>query len=232
MTSDDPQADVLQLAWSESTAVAAFESTSFVDAPNEKLTLRMPGKERRDAPSTQLMRFRALILQMEKGGHPNWRDEHGLPLEKVTQAELARRTGLTSSYLNSIKYPDRSRNTDIGAAKVAQLCERVGLDVRYFYDGYEGERPFVIYLLDRKREQNQAEATEKAIADLRSEFLGALASFRADVSRREQDHEAQIAALEKELAEAHERLKATGTSGGGRVAPIVSARSKLPKKRR
>ena len=192
----------------------------------------MPGKERRDAPSTQLMRFRALILQMEKSGHPNWRDEQGLPLEKVSQAELARRTGLTSSYLNSIKYPDRSRNTDIGAAKVAQLCDRVGLDVRYFYDGYEGERPFVIYLLDRKREQNQAEATEKAIADLRSEFLGALSDIRTDMNQREQAHADQVASLEKELAEANRRLRASGADDGRKMATVVSTRASAPKKRR
>jgi transcriptional regulator with XRE-family HTH domain len=231
MTSDVPQADVLQLAWPESTLVADNQSTSIVEEADAKLVSRMPGKERRDAPSTQLMRFRALILQMEKGGHPNWRDEHGLPLEKVTQAELSRRTGLTSSYLNSIKYPDRSRNTDIGAAKVAQLCDRVGLDVRYFYDGYEGERPYVIYLLDRKREQNQADATEKAIADLRSEFRGALDAFRSDVSHREQDQAAQIASLERQLEEANQRLQATGTGAVRRVRPVVD-RGPGTKKRR
>lgn len=216
--------DVQQPACLRSTVVSGQQSTGIVDVRDAKIRTRMPGKERRDGPSIQLKRFRALILQMEKIGHPQWRDDQGLPLEKVTQAELARRTGLTPSYLNSIKYPERSRNTDIGAAIVAKLCKRVGLDVRYFYDEYEEERPYVIYLLDKKREQNQADALEKAIGGLRAEFGSALSDIRSEMHHREQAHAAQVATLERELAEA--RAKMTGTDNGG-VGVTASERKPL-----
>ena len=229
----EPVADVTTLpALPKSTGVDVNSSTSFVEARGEKVRASMSGKERRDEPSLQLMRFRWLILQMDKSGHPQWKDEHGLVLEKVSQAELARRTRLTTSYLNSIKYPDRSRNTDIGAAKIAQLCRGVGLDVRYFYDEYVGERPYVIYLLDRKREQNQAEATEKAISDLRGEFLGAIEDLRSDMKRREQAHSDQVAALEKELADARAQLRAVGAGGRERVSRVTQPRAQVARKRR
>ena len=228
MTLDDgTQILMLQPAWAKSTTVAAQTSTSIVDPSGEKLRRRMPGKERRDQPSPQLMRLRALILQMEETGHPQWRDEQGHVLKKVSQAELARRTGLTPSYLNSIKYPDRSRNTDVGAAILAQLCEGVGLDVRYFYDGYEGVRPFVIYLLDKKREENQAVATERAISELRSEFMAVMGSFREEMRHREALHDAQVASLETELARARtDLLTVAGNRGAARPAPRALKRRK------
>ena len=161
------------------------------------------GKRRRDAPSVQLQRFRWLILQMEHTGHPEWTGDDGKPLRKVSNAELARRTGLTTSYLNAIKHPERSRNTDIGAAIIAQMCDRVGLSERYFFEKYKEERPFQLYLLSAKRDERRIDGIAAAQQDLRAEF----AQFRREYAEERAMHAREVERLEKELAEARANIR-------------------------
>jgi transcriptional regulator with XRE-family HTH domain len=159
------------------------------------------GKRRRDAPSVQLQRFRWLILQMEQSGHPDWFDDDGKPMHRVTNAELARRTGLTTSYLNAIKHPDRSRNTDVGGAIIAQMCDRVGLDVDYFYEKYKEERPFHLYLLSAKREEKRAESILEAVQVMRADY----AQLRREIAERDARHARDVERLERELADARSK---------------------------
>lgn len=164
---------------------------------------RMSGRTRGDGPSVQLMRLRSLILQMEKRGHPGWKDENDDPLTHVSNAEFSRRTGIPTSYLNAIKHPERSGNSDIGAAKLAQVAEGAGLDIRYFFDGYKGERDFVIYLLAHKREQKQAdEATQAELAKLRSEMVSMVGGVKDDIATLVHAHDGELSNLKSRLIKA------------------------------
>lgn len=140
----------------------------------------MTGRRRRDTPSTQLLRAQYLILQLEKNGHPEWKDEHGQELTSVSQAELSRRTGVNPSYLSAIKHPEIRRNTDVGGATLAKLALGVGIDIRYFYEPYDGERSYMTYLLSRYREGRQFDAAIKSEMDkLRQELRAEMDAMRA-----------------------------------------------------
>ena len=153
-------------------------------------TLRsMTGKPRKAGESVQLQRFRWLIMQLERSGHPAW------GVDNLSQAELSRRTGLTKSYINSILHPDRGGNRDIGSSIVARMCDAMGLDVRYFYDKYDGERPFLVYLAN-KREERRFEGLAAEQRDIRAEF----ATLRAEFAERDARQARRIAELEAELA--------------------------------
>lgn len=161
----------------------------------------MGGKIRAVGQSTQLQRARWLILQLETGGHPEWGRDDPKLLKGVTQAELARRTGLTTSYLNAIKHPERSGNNDIGASKLALMAKGVGLEIAYFYDAYEGERPFPLYLLSAKRSEKRIEAIVDEQRAQRIEF----AKLRQELAERDVRHAREVAALENELGQARRR---------------------------
>jgi transcriptional regulator with XRE-family HTH domain len=137
---------------------------------------------------------------MEKRGHPGWKDEQGEPLLHVSNAEFSRRTGIPTSYLNAIKHPERSGNADIGAAKLALVADGVGIDIRFFFDGYKGERDFMIYLLAHKREQKQAdEATQNELAKLRSEMVAMVSGVRGDIATLMQAHQGEVQELKGKL---------------------------------
>lgn len=161
----------------------------------------MGGKTRAVGQSTQLQRARWLILQLETDGHPEWGKDDPKLLKSVGQAELARRTGLTTSYLNAIKHPQRSGNNDIGASKLAQMATGVGIEVDYFYDAYEGERPFALYLLSSKRSEKRIEAIADEQRAQRAEF----AKLRQELAERDVRHAREVAALENELTHGRKR---------------------------
>lgn len=86
----------------------------------------------------------------------------------------------------------------IGAEIVRLMQEGIGLDPRYFYDNYEGERPYELYLLDGKREQRRVEELAAAFSNLSVE----VANLRSDVAQRSADHAKEVAELTRQLAEA------------------------------
>jgi len=167
----------------------------------------MTGRRRRDSPSTQLLRAQYLINQLEKNGHPEWKDEYGQELTSVSQAELSRRTGVNPSYLSAIKHPEIRRNTDVGGANLAKLAKGVGIDVRYFFDTYEGERIFMTYLLSRYREGRQFDAAIKTELDkLRQEMRVELDAIRSGAGEVDA-LTAELAQLRAENARLKRRLK-------------------------
>lgn len=116
-----------------------------------------------------------LIIQLEKKG--------------IGQAEICRRTGMTTSYVNALRNPQRGRNSGIGAEIVRLMKDGMGLDPRFFYDDYEGERPYEIYLLDARREEKRVEELAKSVSSMRSE----LASMRAELAARDAKHAQELA---------------------------------------
>ena len=156
-------------------------------------TIRLMATTRsRKEESVQLKRFRTVILQLERFGHPEW------GLSKVGPSELARRTGLTTSYLDAIKHADRGGNKDVGGAVLAKMCDGMGLDIRYFFEKFSEERPFTLYLLSAKRDERRIDSFAKELREMRAEF----ANVRAEFAERDAKKERQIAVLEAELAEA------------------------------
>lgn len=147
-------------------------------------TRRMGGKPRKDGPTREFQRLHWLVVQLERDG--------------VGQAELARRTGMTTSYVNAIRNPDRGRNSGMGAEIVRKMKDGMGLDPRYFYDDYEEQRDYKIYLLDAKREERRYEQLAQAQSALRADF----AKLRAELLERDAKHAREVVSLEDELAAA------------------------------
>lgn len=159
----------------------------------------MGGKPRKDGPTREFQRLHWLVIQLERDG--------------IGQAELARRTGMTTSYVNAIRNPDRGRNSGMGAEIVRKMKDGMGLDPRYFYDDYEDQRDYKIYLLDAKREEKRFEQLASAQDALRADF----AKLRAELMERDAKHAREVAQLESELADARRQL-------GKRPSPSPSRR--------
>jgi hypothetical protein len=188
------------------------EVNTLVPVRSRRIARAMAGKPRKDEPSVQLVRLKYLILQLIREPHSDWKDEYGSQLTSVKRAEVARRIGLTETHANAICNPETRRNMDVGASILARVSDRVGLDVRYFYDGYTGERPYKLYLLAHKREQKHLDenvkttvntAVQSTEARLRAEMLALFAGIRVDIDQAKQAQ----AAAEEELA----RVKAHAT---------------------
>lgn len=90
----------------------------------------------------------------------------------------------------------------MGAEIVRKMKDGMGLDPRYFYDDYEEERDYKIYLLDAKREEKRFEQLAQAQDALRADF----AKLRADLMERDAKHAREVAQLEAELASARRQL--------------------------
>lgn len=148
-------------------------------------TRRMVGRKRRHSPTVHGWRFHWLITQLEKKG--------------VTQSELARRTGLGVTYINAYRNIESTGVSGISAETVQTMRDRMGLDPRYFFDPYEGERPHEMYLLDAKREAVQ-------LAQYRQEL--------SEIARRLAESERRNADMERRLDE--------------RLAAVEGAKTKRP----
>lgn len=146
------------------------------------------GKQRRDTPTREGLRFHWLIHQLERKG--------------VNGAELARRTGVRESHINGFKNIETSRRTGIGAEMIRRMKDGVGLDPRYFFDDYEGERPHELYLLDAKREERRHE-----------ELMAKL----SQISQRQLDIEVKLAQLAAQDARRDSRIDAL--ESGRKPAP-------------
>lgn len=133
------------------------------------------GRKRRHEPTVHGWRFHWLILQLQKEG--------------ISQSELARRTGLGVTYINSYANIETSGVYGIGAETVQVMRDRMGLDPRYFFDPHEGERPYTMYLLDAKREAAQL-----------AEFSAKLAEVTKRLAESERRNSTLETSLEKRLA--------------------------------
>lgn len=152
---------------------------------------RMGGKPSETTKTREFMRMHYLVVQLEKRG--------------IGQTELARRTGVKSGYINVFRNPDRGRNRGIGADIVRKMKDGMGLDPRYFFDDYEGERPYEIYLLDAKREEKRIEGIAQAQSAMQADFArlrAELSEMRAEIASRDAAHMREVASLEAQLADA------------------------------
>lgn len=86
----------------------------------------------------------------------------------------------------------------MGAEIVRKMKDGMGLDPRYFYDDYEEQRDYKIYLLDAKREERRYEQLAQAQSALRADF----AKLRAELLERDAKHAREVVSLEDELAAA------------------------------
>lgn len=156
----------------------------------------MAGKERRDGPSDQLRRFRDVVTQIERDGHPEWDEEFN---RRPTQAGIAKRTKFKPAYLSALLGRGQARHSDIGAAKLGLFAAGVGVDIRYFYLRYERELPFRDWLLSTQRVESQ---TPKATptTSLPSDSLSKLrAEFRAELAKQSRQQARELAALKSEV---------------------------------
>jgi transcriptional regulator with XRE-family HTH domain len=157
----------------------------------------MSGKPRRHVPTREGQRFSWLILQLEQKG--------------LSQAEICRRTGIAPSHLNQLRNIERGSRSGIGAEIVRKVKDGLGIDPAYFFDDYEGQKPFELYSLSAKRDENRVAAIEKGLAE----------------------DQRQVATLQTELAKLRELVVAQGaelatTRAERREATRARANAELP----
>jgi transcriptional regulator with XRE-family HTH domain len=87
----------------------------------------------------------------------------------VGQAEVARRTGIDSTYLNKLRRLEISGRSSIGADIVRRVKDGLRIDPSYFYDDYEGQKDHRLYLLSAKRDEKRVSGLENGQASLELE---------------------------------------------------------------
>jgi hypothetical protein len=107
----------------------------------------------------------------------------------------------------------------------------VGLDGRYFYDGYDGERPFEVYLLDHKRDEKRVDesiglrvnaAVRGAVEALEGRMEALVSGLRSEMTRAQEAN----GATEAELARLKTRLRLVTKERDDAVEAMGKARSK------
>lgn len=111
---------------------------------------RMAGKPRRHTLTREGQRFSWLVVQLEREG--------------LSQAEICRRTGISTTHLNQLRNIERGSRSGIGAEIVRKVKDGLQIDPAYFFDDYEGEKPFQLFLLSAKRDEKRVSALEDGLA--------------------------------------------------------------------
>ena len=111
----------------------------------------MSGKPRRHTPTREGQRFSWLVLQLERKG--------------FSQAEICRQTGISTTHLNQLRNIERGSRSGIGAEIVRKVKDGLQIDPAYFYDDYEGEKPYELFLLSAKRDEKRVSALESGLAE-------------------------------------------------------------------
>lgn len=119
--------------------------------PQMRDNARMAGKPRRDTPTREGQRFSWLILQLERKG--------------LSQAEIGRRTGISPTHLNQLRNIERGGRSGIGAEIVRKVKDGLHIDPAYFFEDYEGEKPYELFLLSAKRDEKRVAALEDGLAE-------------------------------------------------------------------
>lgn len=139
---------------------------------------RMAGKPRRDTPTREGQRFSWLVLQLEREG--------------LSQAEICRRTGISTTHLNQLRNIERGGRSGIGAEIVRKVKDGLHIDPAYFFDDYEGEKPFQLFLLSAKRDEKRVSALEDGLASTQRTAASQaveLAQLRELLLRQTQEYE-------------------------------------------
>lgn len=92
----------------------------------------------------------------------------------------------------------------IGASIVRQVRDGVRVHPNYFFDDYEGERPYKMYLLTAVRDERRVSAIEDEVAKMRRELADVHASLaeNATLKSKVYDLERDNARLQRELGSA------------------------------
>lgn len=126
----------------------------------------------------------------------------------MSQAEFCRRTGIHPPYLSAIRNMERDGARGIGAAIVRQVRDGLRVHPNYFFDDYEGERPYKMYLLTAIRDEKRVSAIEEELAKMRRELadvhvgLAENATLKArayESEQRAERAEREAARLQREL---------------------------------
>lgn len=97
----------------------------------------------------------------------------------------------------------------IGAAIVRQVRDGVRVHPNYFFDDYEGERPYKMYLLTAIRDEKRVSAIEDEVGKMRRELASVQSSLveNATLKAKLYEVERDNARLQRELGSA---IKAKG----------------------
>ena len=77
---------------------------------------------------------------------------------------MCRRTGISATHLNQLRNIERGSRSGIGAEIVRKVKDGLQIDPAYFFDDYEGEKPFQLFLLSAKRDEKRVSAIEEGLA--------------------------------------------------------------------
>lgn len=153
----------------------------------------VPGKRHLHAPTREAQRLAWLLQQLYREG--------------LSQADVARRTGIGQSHLSAIQSVTVGGNRGIGAHIVRLVRDGLRIHPDYFYDDYEGEVDHKVYSLSEKREERRFKSIEKAQAD-QARQLAEVTAKLADYGRLAAENlekDQRIAELERALARATKR---------------------------
>lgn len=127
----------------------------------------------------------------------------------MSQAEIARRTGVGRSYLSEIRNVESKSNRGMGAHIVRLVSKGLHISPDYFFDEYEGERDHRQYNLDEYRGERRFRAIEAAqleqsrqLAELTKQ-LASMGELRAENLALRQEN----AELKRTLAKAGPRRR-------------------------
>lgn len=110
------------------------------------------GKSARYTPTRELLRFHWLLRQLEDSG--------------VTQKQVIELTGIKKSHLTQIVHYERYRKTGVGAEWIGLMTKGLHLDPAYFFDEYDGQKDFRLYLLSAKRDEKRVQSIETRLQTL------------------------------------------------------------------
>lgn len=148
--------------------------------------LSVAGKPKLTTPTREAQRLAWLVIQFEREG--------------MSQAEFCRRTGIHAPYLNAIRNMETAGARGIGASIVRQVRDGLRVHPNYFFDDYEGERPYKMYLLTAIRDEKRVSAIEDEMAKMRRDLAGVQQSLaeNATLKARLYDLELENARLTRE----------------------------------
>lgn len=128
------------------------------------------GKPRKDQLSREAMRFGWLVSQLERDG--------------ISQSEMARRMTdagrhygtIDATYINKIKNAGvKGIGKGIGADIIRMVKDGLKVDPAYFYDDYDGQKPYQLYSISAKRDEKRVTAIESELAELKKQLADNLA---------------------------------------------------------
>lgn len=150
----------------------------------------MGGRTTVEAPTREILRMASLIRQLYATG--------------MTQAELARLTGVKQNHLTALADPVRYNRKSIGAEIVRIMRDRMGIDSDYFFDDYEGEAKVTDYSLSKRRRDREFDEMRKTISDIQVQMRELVLA----VKKQDAAHASEMLSNTKDKQALEEKLSA------------------------